>query len=123
MSKYSGRNAAVGRVPILIAIDDLYWIVHIRRNALDERNLVLDGYGVGHNQRLRIMRARAHAVDRAPASLNPDEVVPQIIQLLLDSRLSRFANGHDADHGGNPDGDPQNRQDASHLVSEQRHQG
>src|SRR4029077_14281952 len=23
-------NAAVGRVPILIAIDDLYWIVHIR---------------------------------------------------------------------------------------------
>ena len=24
------RNAAVGRVPILIAIDDLYWIIHIR---------------------------------------------------------------------------------------------
>jgi hypothetical protein len=69
------------------------------------------------------MRARAHAVDRAATSLNPDEVVAKIIQLLLDSRLSRFANGHDADHCRNPDGYPQNRQDASHLVSEQRHQG
>jgi hypothetical protein len=42
--------------------------------------------------------------------------------LLLDSRLSGFANGHDADHCRNADGYPQNREDASHLVSEQRHQ-
>ena len=69
------------------------------------------------------MRARAHTVDRAAASLNPDEVVSKIIQLLLDSRLSGFANGHHADHCRNPDGYPQNRQDASHLVSEQCHQG
>jgi len=108
-------------VPILIAIDDLDWIIHIRRNALNERNLILDGYGIGHYQRLRVMRARAHAVDRAAASLNPDEVVSKIIQLLLDSRLSGFANGHDTDYCCNPDGYPQNRQDASHLVSEQRH--
>src|SRR6267378_2101145 len=74
------RNAAVGRVPILIAIDDLYWIIHIRRNALDERNLVLDGYSIGHDQRLRVMRTRAHTVDRAAASLNPDKVVSKIIQ-------------------------------------------
>src|ERR1700682_4350305 len=37
-----GRNAAVGGVPILIAIDDLDRIIHIRRDALDERDLVLD---------------------------------------------------------------------------------
>jgi hypothetical protein len=42
--------------------------------------------------------------------------------LLLDSRLSGFANGHDTDHSRNPDRDPKNRKDASHLVSEERHQ-
>ena len=68
------------------------------------------------------MRAGADAVDRAAASFNPDEVVSKVVQLLLDSRLSGFADGHDTDHGRNPDGDPQDRQDAPHFISEQRHQ-
>ena len=117
-----GRNAAVGGVPILIAVDNLNRIIHIRRNALDKRNLVLNCDGIGHNQRLGVMRAGADAVDRPAASFNPDEVVTKVVQLLLDSRLSRFADCHDTDHSRNPDGDPQNSQEASHLVSEQRHQ-
>ncbi len=68
------------------------------------------------------MRAGADAVDRPAASFNPDEVVSQVVQLLLHARLSRFADSHDTDHSRNPDGDPQNSQNASHLVSEQRHQ-
>src|ERR1700682_4261382 len=59
-----GRNAAVGSVPILIAIDDLHGIIYIRRNALDERDLVLDGHGISHHQRLRIVSAGAEAIDR-----------------------------------------------------------
>ncbi len=117
------RNAAVGCVPVLIAIDHLNRIVHIRGYALDERNLVLNGNGVGHNQRLGIVRSRANAVDRAPACFNPDKVVAQIVQLLLDPRLPRFSDGHDTNDRRDPDGNSQHRQDASHFVSEQRHQG
>src|ERR1700730_2994155 len=117
-----GRNAAVGGVPILIAVDNLNRIIHIRRNALDQRNLVLDCDGIGHNQRLRVMRACPDAVDRPAASFNPDEVFSQVVQLLLVSLLSRVADGHDTDDSCNPDGDPQHSQDASHLVSELRHQ-
>src|ERR1019366_8173073 len=80
-----GRNPAVGGMPILISVDDLNWIIDIRRNALDERNLVLDRDGVGHDQCLRVMRARADSIDRTAASLNPDEVVSKVVQLLLDS--------------------------------------
>jgi len=109
-------------VPILIAVDYLNWIIHIRRNAFDQRNLIFDRDGIGHDQRLRVMRACADAVDRPTARFNPDEVVAKIVQLLLDSRLSGFADGHDTNDGRNPDSDPQNCQDAAHLVSEQRHQ-
>jgi hypothetical protein len=67
------------------------------------------------------MRPSADTVDRTAASFNPDEVVSKIVQLLLDSCLTCVADGHDTDHGGNPDGDSQNRQNVSHLVSERRH--
>jgi hypothetical protein len=40
---------------------------------------------------------------------------------LLDSGLPGVADGHNAYDGGNPNGDTQNRQDASHLVSQQGH--
>jgi hypothetical protein len=68
------------------------------------------------------MRARAHSVDRPAPSFDPDEVVSKVVQLLLDSRLSRVPDCYDTDDRRNPDGDSQNRQDASHLVSEQRNQ-
>jgi hypothetical protein len=68
------------------------------------------------------MRARAHSVHRATASFNPDEVVAKVVQLLLNSRLAGFAYSYDTDDRSNPDRDPQNRQDASHLVPEQRDQ-
>src|SRR5207249_3282993 len=34
--KVFGRNTAVGGVPVLIAIDDLYRIIHIGRDTLDQ---------------------------------------------------------------------------------------
>jgi hypothetical protein len=110
-------------VPILVAIDNLDPIIHIRRNAFDQRNLIFEGHGIGHRQRFGVMCPCPDAIDRPPASLNPDKIIPQIVQLQLDPRLSRFADGDDADDRRDSDGYSQNRQDASHLVSKQRHQG
>ncbi len=67
------------------------------------------------------MSSGAHAVDGAAAGLNPHEIVAQIIKLLFDARLSRLADGHHADYGGNSDGDAQHSQYAAHFIPEQRH--
>jgi hypothetical protein len=107
-------------MPVLIAVHDLYRIVHVRRNALDERDLVLDGEGVRHHQRLRVVRARADPVYGAASCFNPDKIIPEIVQLLLDTGLSRFADGHNANDCRDAYRDPQDSQDAAHLVSEQR---
>src|SRR6202041_2752866 len=112
------RNTTVGGVPILIAIDDLDRIINIRRNALDQRNLILDGHGIGHHQRLRIVCACHHAIDRTTARLNPNKVIAQVVQLLLDPSLSGFTDGNNTDYGRNPDTDPQDRENASHLISQ-----
>jgi hypothetical protein len=64
------------------------------------------------------MGASAHAVDCATPSFNPDEVVPKIVELLLDAGLSRFTDGDYADDRRYPNGDPKNGKHASHLVPE-----
>ncbi len=92
----------------MIAVDDLNGIIHVRRNGFDKRNLILDRDGVGHDQRLRVMGARADAVDCPATRLNPDKVLAEVVQVLLNSCLSRFADGHDTDHSGNPDHDSEN---------------
>jgi hypothetical protein len=71
--------------------------------------LVLDGHGISHHQCLRIVSAGADAVYRSASSFNPDEVVPQVVELLLDSGLSGVADGHNTDDSGNPNGDAQDR--------------
>src|SRR5947207_5662388 len=35
------RNAAKPCKPVLVSIDDLHWSIDVRRNALDQRNLIL----------------------------------------------------------------------------------
>jgi hypothetical protein len=92
-------------VPILVAIDDLNRIVYLRRDALNQRNLVLDSNRIAHDQRLRIVRARAYSVDRAATGFNPDEVVSEIVELLLDAGLPRFADRHYTDYRRDPDRD------------------
>jgi len=98
-------------------------IIHVRRNALDERDLILDGNRIRHNQCFGVMRPRAHAVHRAPPCLNPYKIIPKIIQLLLDASLPRLADSHNANDRCDPDGDAQDRQNAPQLVSKQRYKG
>jgi hypothetical protein len=69
------------------------------------------------------MGPRAHAIHRATSGFDPHKIVPEIVQLLLDSGLAGFADGDDTDDRRNPDGYSQDRQDASHLVPQQRHYG
>ncbi len=63
------------------------------------------------------------AIDRPPTSLNPYKINPQIVQLQLDPRLPRFADSDDTNDRRDSDSYSQDRQDASHLVPKQRHQG
>jgi hypothetical protein len=67
------------------------------------------------------VRPGPHPIDSAAASLNPNKIVSQIIELLFDARLPRLANRHYADHGGDSNGDAQHGQYAAHFVPEQRH--
>src|SRR6516164_9553003 len=68
------------------------------------------------------MRARTHSVNRTAPGFDPDKVISQIVELLFDARLSRSADSDHTDYRRNPDRDSQDRQNASHLVSEERHQ-
>src|SRR5882724_1676281 len=111
------RNPTVRCVPILVAIDYLDRIIHIRRNALDKRNLILDGHCIGNCQRLGVMCPRPNAIDCAASSLNPDKIIPKIVQLLLDSGLSRFSDSDDTNDRRDSDSYSQDRQDAAHLSS------
>src|SRR6516225_9889879 len=97
------RDAAIDGVPVLIGIDDLDGIVDVRRYALDEGDLVLNGDSICLDERLGIVRSRAHAVDGAAARFDPDEVVSQVVEVLFDAGLPGFANGDNANDGGNPD--------------------
>ena len=64
------------------------------------------------------MGAGAYTVDCATARFNPDEVVSKIVELLLDARLSRLADGYYTDDLSYSDGDPKDGKNASHLVPE-----
>src|ERR1700739_4512572 len=108
-----GGNTTVARVPILVGVDDLNVAIDVGRYAFNQRNLILDGDGVGVYQGFGSMRAGAHAVDGAAAGLNPHEIVAEIVELLLDAGLPCFADGHDANHRGDADGDAEHRQDTS----------
>ena len=79
MSKYSGRDAAVAGEPVLVAVDDLDRAVDVRRDALDQRDLILDRDGVG---RASASWCRAVPV-RTPLTARP----PASIQTKLSPRL------------------------------------
>lgn len=61
----------------------------------------------------------ADAVDGAPAGLDPHEVVAQVVELLLDLDRPGLADGDNADHRPDADGNAQHGEDAAHLVAHQ----
>src|SRR5262249_48203806 len=103
------RNTAIRGMPVLVAVDDLHWVVYVWLNAFDQRNLILDGGCVGHDQSFRIVSARTHAVYRTATCFDPDKIVTQVVQLLLDARLACFSDCDDTNHRGDPNRDAEDR--------------
>jgi hypothetical protein len=118
-----GRNAAVSGVPVLIAIDDLDSAVDVGRDALNQGHLILDGNSVAHNQGLRAVGAGAPAIDGAAARFDPNEIVAEIVELLFDASLAGFADGHDANHRSDANGDAEDGQHAAQFVAQQGDHG
>src|SRR5215813_6810391 len=73
------RDATIGGMPILIGVNHLNRIIDVRRNALYERHLVLYGDSIRHDQSFRIVSAGSNTVYGASTSLNPNEVVSEIV--------------------------------------------
>ena len=107
----------------MVGINNLNGIVDIGRDTFDERDLVFDGDGVGYNQGFGVVSAGAYAVDGAAASFDPNEIVAEIVEMLLDAGLAGLPDGDDADDGGNADGDTEDGQDAAQFVAKQCDQG
>src|SRR5262249_10798533 len=100
-----GRHPSERRIPVLIPVNDLDRSIHVGGHALDEGNLILDRDGIGEHQALRPTGSGADPVHGAAPSLDPDEVVPEVPELLLDTRLAGLADRHNADDRGDADGD------------------
>ncbi len=63
------------------------------------------------------MRARINAVDRSAARFDPNEIIPEVIELLLHSLLASVSDRDDTNNGGDPDGDTEHREQAANLVA------
>src|SRR4029077_3127905 len=70
--------------------------------------------------RLGAMRARAHPVHRAAARFDPHEIIAEIVELPLHLGLARLADGDHANDRRDADRDAEDREQAAHLVREQR---
>src|SRR5437763_13978812 len=116
------RHPPVSGIPVLVSIDDLDRAVDVRRDALNQRHLILNSHGIAHHQRFRTVCTSASAIDGAPARLDPHEILAEAVELLLDARLAGFSNRNDANHGGDPDRDTQDREHTSQFVSQQRNE-
>src|SRR5439155_22736709 len=77
---------------------------------------------IAQRQGLRAARARAQAVDVAAAGLDPDHVVADTADLLLDLVGRPLAHRHAADDRAHADDDAQHGQNAAHLVARERSQ-
>ena len=59
----------------------------------------------------------------AGLSLDPFEGIAEVVRLLLGHALARLADSHDANDGSDSDRDSQDREQAPHLVSQERPDG
>jgi len=70
--------------PILVTEDDLDAHIHVRGDLRQERDLRLDRDQVPQRQALGAMRPCPHPIHSAVAGFDPNEVLPQAADVLLD---------------------------------------
>ena len=79
-------HAAIRGVPVLRAVDHLHPAVNIGAHALQAGNFCKNRGRVVDLQAVGLARAETHSVGRAASCLNPDHVVAELLELLLNLR-------------------------------------
>src|ERR1700746_1622106 len=81
--KFRGHTPSLAE-PVLIPVNDLHRSIHMAGAVIDERNLRLRAVPAAHNQGVGSSGAGADSIDGAAPGLDPDHVVSEITDLLLD---------------------------------------
>ena len=110
------RDAADGRVPVLIPVYELHADVVVGRDVRGERHVILDRLKIAERQRPGAVRAGAHAGAVHAARLDPDHVGADVRDRLLDARRCAFADRYGADDRADADDDAKRGQRAAHRV-------
>src|SRR5262249_47237000 len=100
-----GHPAHLGG-PILVAEDDLDTEIDVRGDLRQEGNLLLNGVHVPQGQALGAMRTGPHPIHVAIAGFNPDEVLPQAADLLLNLPRRSLPHRDTTNEGPDTDTDP-----------------
>src|SRR5262249_33796041 len=109
--------------PILVAVYDLDAQIDVRGELRQEGNLLLDGVHIPQRQALGPMRPRPDPIDIAVASFDPDEVLAQAADLLLDLPRRPLPNRDTTDKGADTDTDSQHTEHTAERVAGQGAQG
>src|SRR3989454_12703562 len=110
-------HASIGRIPVLVAVDDLSPSVPLGRAALDEGDCLQDGLHVRQRECLGGPGTGAHSIYVPPAGLDPHEIVAQHQELLPNLVRAALANRNRTDDGTDSDGDSEQGQRGAQFVA------
>src|SRR5215831_8303207 len=89
----------------------------MRRNIGDASNLLLNRFGIGEYKSLGALGAGSDAVDATPTGFNPDHVVTEVCDLLLNLVGGSSADRYTTNHRRDADDDSEHCEHTSHLVA------
>ncbi len=114
------RHPLDDRGPVQVAVDDLCRASHRGGGRLHERDLARDRGRVVLADRELAPRPEADPAGRDAPGEDDDEVRPETLDLLRDSRLGAGADADHGDDGGDADDDAEHRERAPELVHPER---
>jgi hypothetical protein len=88
-----------------------------------EGDVLLARVQIPHGEALRSVRPSPHAIDTAGAGLDPDEMLPQAADLVLDLLRGPVSDGHTAHKRPRPDTDPEHTEGTAPRMTRERVQG
>ncbi len=114
------RDPLDRRRPVGVASDHLSPPEDRGRRAQDAGNLPGNGARVLDRQVLAAPAAKVHALSADTAGRHQQQVAPEALDLGDDPDTRPFADGHNGDHRGDADHDPEHRQRIPERVDAQR---
>src|SRR5262245_6596687 len=109
--------------PVLVTDDDLDTQINVGGEPRQQGNLLLNRVHIPQRQALGPVRACPYPTHIAVASFDPDEVLAQAADLLLDLPRCPLPHGDTTDKSPDADTDPQHTEDAAERVACQGAQG